>query len=110
MTRAATVLVASVVLVSISAAAQTAGPGPVIVQGAMQIEVEKMASRLENVKVERVGAWSFWIGTVDGYPVIVSKTLKGTANAAAATVLAIEHFRPVAIINQGTAGGHEPRV
>src|SRR6185503_18771341 len=38
----------------------------------------------------------------------VSKTLKGMSNAAAATVLAAERYRPVAIINQSTAGGHQP--
>ena len=111
MTRATLVLAVSLTIFSGSALAQQAPAGPpVVVQGAMQIEIEKLAERLENVKVEQVGAWSFWVGTVDGYPVIVSKTLKGTANAAAATVLAIEHFRPAAIINQGTAGGHEPGV
>lgn len=32
----------------------------------------------------------------------------GVSNAAAATVIAIEHYHPVAIVNQGTAGGHDP--
>jgi adenosylhomocysteine nucleosidase len=85
-----------------------AGPPPIVVQGAMPIEVEKLASRLENVKVEQIGGWTFWLGTVDSYPVVVSKTLKGTSNAAAATILAIEHYHPAAIVNQGTAGGHDP--
>jgi adenosylhomocysteine nucleosidase len=39
---------------------------------------------------------------------VISKTLKGMSNAAAATALAAERYHPVAIINQGTAGGHEP--
>jgi adenosylhomocysteine nucleosidase len=81
---------------------------PIVVQGAMQLEVEALAARLEGVAVERVGGWMFWTGAIDGYPVIVSKTLKGVSNAAAATVIAIERFHPVAVINQGTAGGHDP--
>jgi adenosylhomocysteine nucleosidase len=85
-----------------------AGAPPVVVQGAMPIEVEKLARRLDNVGVEQVGGWTFWRGTLDGYPVIVSKTLKGMSNAAAATVIAVEHYHPVAIVNQGTAGGHDP--
>jgi adenosylhomocysteine nucleosidase len=40
--------------------------------------------------------------------VIVSKTLKGVTNAAAATVIAAERYHALAIINQGTAGGHDP--
>ena len=85
-----------------------AGARPVIVQGAMRSETEKLASSLENVSVERVSGWTFWRGTIDGYPVIVSRTLKGIANAAAATAIAVERYNPIAIINQGTAGGHEP--
>lgn len=81
---------------------------PVVVQGAMQIEVEALVGRLAGVETETVAGWTFWRGTVDGYPVVVSKTQKGTANAAAATALAIERFRPRAIVDQGTSGGHDP--
>lgn len=95
--------------------APSAGSGthqlrPVIVQGAMDLEVTKLASRLENVRVEKVVSWTFWRGTLDGYPVIVSKTMKGMSNAAAATAIAAERYSPVAIVNQGTAGGHEPQL
>ena len=83
---------------------------PVIVQGAMDLEVKKLASRLDNVRVERVGGWTFWRGTLDGYPVIVSKTMKGLSNSAAATAIAAERYHPVAIVNQGTAGGHVPEL
>ena len=41
---------------------------------------------------------------------VISKTLKGMENAAAATALAAERYHPVAIINQGTAGGHVPEL
>jgi adenosylhomocysteine nucleosidase len=85
-----------------------AGARPVVVQGAMKSETDKLAGRLDNVTIEQVGGWTFWSGTVDGYPVIVSRTLKGVANAAAATAIAIGRYNPIAIINQGTAGGHEP--
>ena len=81
------------------------GSRPIVVQGAMPSETEKLVSRLDNARLEQVGEWKFWRGTLDGYPVIVSRTLKGVANAAAATAIAIERFHPIAIINQGTAGG-----
>ena len=90
-----------------SARAAPAEP-PVIVQGAMDVEIRKLAGAIENAREEKVSGWTFWSGTVDGYPVVISKTLKGMENAAAATVLAAERYHPVAIINQGTAGGHEP--
>lgn len=81
---------------------------PVVIQGAMPSETSKLVGRLEGVEVEQVGSWTFWHGRLDGYPVTVSKTLKGLANAAAATALAVERYRPAAIVNQGTAGGHDP--
>jgi adenosylhomocysteine nucleosidase len=100
------------ILITVSVSAFSQGPlaseRPVVVQGAMRSETEKLVSRLNNVSIERVGGWTFWRGTIDGYPVIVSRTLKGVANAAAATAIAIQRYNPIAIINQGTAGGYEP--
>jgi adenosylhomocysteine nucleosidase len=93
-----------------SAGAGARAPRPILVQGAMPIETERLASRLDAVSVETVGRWTFWRGTLDGYPVVVSKTLKGVSNVAAATTIAVERYRPAAIINQGTAGGHDPEL
>jgi adenosylhomocysteine nucleosidase len=80
----------------------------VVVQGAMDVEVRMLAAALDHVKEEKIEGWTFWSGMLDGYPVVVSKTLKGMSNAAAATALAAERYHPAAIINQGTAGGHDP--
>jgi adenosylhomocysteine nucleosidase len=81
---------------------------PVVVQGAMDVEVRTLAAALDDVTEEKIGGWTFWSGTLDGYPVVISKTLKGMSNTAAATALAAERYHPAAIINQGTAGGHDP--
>lgn len=84
---------------------------PILIQGPMPIEAENFAERLENVEIEQSGStFEFYIGTVDGYPVIVSKTGKGMENTAAATAIAIEKYNPAAIINQGTSGGHDPEL
>jgi adenosylhomocysteine nucleosidase len=80
---------------------------PVVIQGAMDVEIRRLAASLENATEETVSGWTFWSGTIDGYPVVISKTLKGLSNAAAATALAAERYHPAAIINQGTAGGHQ---
>jgi adenosylhomocysteine nucleosidase len=84
--------------------------GPVVVQGAMDVEIRKLAGAIQNATEEQVSGWTFWRGTVDGYPVVISKTLKGMENAAAATALAAERYHPIAIVNQGTAGGHVPEL
>jgi len=84
------------------------GRPPIVVQGAMDVEIRRLAGAIENAREEKIQGWTFWRGTVDGYPVVVSKTLKGMANAAAATALAAQLYHPAAIINQGTSGGHQP--
>ncbi|CAM3766855.1 5'-methylthioadenosine/S-adenosylhomocysteine nucleosidase [Cytobacillus oceanisediminis] len=81
---------------------------PILIQGPMPIEAEKFAQRLDKVKVEKSGTFVFYIGKLDKYPVIVAKTGKGMENTAAATAVAIEKYDPIAIINQGTSGGHDP--
>ena len=81
---------------------------PIIVQGPMPIEAEKFAEKLSDTEVEESGNFVFYKGTIDDYPVIVTKTSKGMENTAAATALAIEKYNPIAIINQGTSGGHDP--
>ena len=65
-------------------------PGAIVVQGAMDVEIRKIAAMLQNATEEQVSGWTFWRGTIDGYPVVVSKTLKGMENAAASTALAAE--------------------
>jgi len=81
---------------------------PIVIQGALPVESEQMASKLSNSTVETFGGWTFWKGSYQGYPVIISKTRMGMSNSAAATAIAIERYKPIAIINQGTSGGHDP--
>ncbi|MCE9950552.1 5'-methylthioadenosine/S-adenosylhomocysteine nucleosidase [Aeromonas allosaccharophila] len=81
---------------------------PILIQGAMDVEVDTMVSALQEKQALTIGAWTFWQGTLAGYPMVISRTEVGLANAAAATTLAIERFKPRLIINQGTSGGHDP--
>jgi adenosylhomocysteine nucleosidase len=83
---------------------------PILVEGAMPIEVQGFSKKLNDVKEEKSGAFVFYKGTLNHYPVIVVKTGKGMENAAAATAVAIEKYHPIAIINEGTAGGHDPNL
>lgn len=83
---------------------------PIIIQGAMDVETEKFAAELDNMEEVTISGWDFYKGTINGYPVVVSRTEIGMTNAAVATTLGIENFNPIAIINQGTAGGHDPEL
>ncbi|GAA0742712.1 5'-methylthioadenosine/S-adenosylhomocysteine nucleosidase [Clostridium oceanicum] len=81
---------------------------PIVIQGAMDVETENLVKQLKNVEEIKYRGWKFWKGTIDEFPVVVSKTEIGMTNAAVSTLLAIEKFNPRAIINQGTSGGHAP--
>lgn len=81
---------------------------PILLEGAMNIETEIFVRALKNPTAYRELNYLFVAGTYKNYPVVVVRTEQGLANAAAATALAIKKFNPIAVINQGTAGGHDP--
>lgn len=83
---------------------------PILVQGAMDMETDVLINALDNAKKVHHGSWTFWEGEIKGYPVVVSRTEIGLANAAASTTLGITLYDPKAIINQGTSGGHDPEL
>lgn len=82
----------------------------ILIQGAMEEETALLISALEDSQEIILGAWMFTKGMINDCSVVISRTRIGMTNAAASTVLAIEHFKPDYIINQGTAGGHDPNL
>ena len=81
---------------------------PIVIEGAMNTETEVLIRALKNPVVYRELNYMFVAGTYKDYPVVIVRTEIGVANAAASTALAIKKFNPCAVINQGTAGGHDP--
>ncbi len=79
---------------------------PLMIQGAMNVEIENLVKSLKNPVAYRFSNYFYVAGTYKNYPVVIARTEQGMANAAASTVIGIEKFNPVAVINQGTAGGH----
>ena len=67
-----------------------------------------MIAALADAETIDIDNFHFVRGTLDGYPVIVSRTEQGISNAAVTTALAMQNFDPIAVINQGTAGGYDP--
>ncbi|AVQ21614.1 5'-methylthioadenosine/S-adenosylhomocysteine nucleosidase [Fusobacterium necrophorum] len=82
----------------------------ILVQGAMDMEIEHLVNALEGKTKEQFGSWTFWKGNIGKNTVIVSRTEIGLTNASAATTLGIEKYSPTIIINQGTSGGHDPKL
>lgn len=83
---------------------------PILIQGAMNIETDALVRSLKKPVVYRYNNYLFVAGTYRNYPIVISRTEQGLSNAAASTILAIEKFNPVVVINQGTAGGSDPAV
>ena len=77
---------------------------PIVIQGALQSEIDLLLEQVAPCGRREIGGFVFYEGTLDGYPVVISKTKMGEIAAAIATTLAIEHYDPAWILNQGTAG------
>jgi adenosylhomocysteine nucleosidase len=82
----------------------------VLVQGALDVEIEPLLAALEGRQAKQISSWTFWQGRIGAKQVVVSRTEVGPINAVAATVLGIERYKPMLIINQGTAGAHNPEL
>lgn len=79
----------------------------ILIQGAMDIEVNYFINLLENKKFTKFAEYEFYEGTINNTKIIVSKTLIGTINATMATTIGIIKFKPNIVINQGIAGAHK---
>ncbi|WP_294514388.1 5'-methylthioadenosine/S-adenosylhomocysteine nucleosidase [uncultured Intestinimonas sp.] len=80
--------------------------GPILIQGAMDVETDRTVERLENCREETIAGFRFWQGRYAGLDLAVSCTEVGMVAAAAATALGIQRFSPSLVLNQGTAGAH----
>ena len=73
--------------------------------GAMDCEVNKLKSKLQDLKEIKHGELLINTGKLHGHNVIVVKSGVGKVNAALCTQYIIDKFEPDYIINTGIAGG-----
>ena len=78
----------------------------ILIQGAMDIEVEYLISKLNNIEKIIISEYEFWTGNIGSNKIIISKTRIGTLNATISTTIGIINFHPDFVINQGIAGAH----
>ncbi len=79
---------------------------PIVIQGAMEMEVDELLKLINIEKEENINGFKFYIGQINEYPVIISETQIGIINVSMATLIAIQKYNPKVIINQGIAGSH----
>lgn len=65
----------------------------IVVQGALDSELQPLLAALEGKEQIQIAAWTFWRGRVGAKRVVVSRTEVGPINAVAATTLAAEDIR-----------------
>lgn len=78
----------------------------ILIQGAMDIEIEYLVSKLENKKEKIMAGYEFYEGNINEIKLVISKTLVGTINSSIATTIGLINFKPDIVINQGIAGAH----
>ena len=72
---------------------------------AMEIELQKIRSLMQNVKTEKISSVNFNIGKLYGKDCVVAVSGVGKVNAAACAQSMILKYNPEFIINVGVAGG-----
>ena len=73
---------------------------------AMDIELEGYKNILNNLSKEQIIGHEFLIGDYQDNKIVITKCGIGKVNAAAITLLLVEHYNPDLIINSGIAGGY----
>lgn len=82
----------------------------ILIQGAMDIEVEHFIRNLEKKEKHTIAGYEFYTGYIHTSKIIISKTLVGVVNATTSTTIGIMTFHPDIVINQGIAGSHKTNI
>lgn len=73
--------------------------------GAMEQEVEILRGKIEEQVIDTIAGCEFIAGKIGHHDVVLVKSGIGKVNAAVATTLLIQLYKPDAVLNTGSAGG-----
>jgi adenosylhomocysteine nucleosidase len=76
--------------------------------GAMEEELTLLRQAMKNTKTGFFGVFEFITGSLEGKEAVLLRSGIGKVNAAIGCALMIDHYKPEAIINTGSAGGIDP--
>lgn len=71
-------------------------------------ELQPLIAKLTDARSETRAGWRFWLGTLGGRSVVLTRTEGDPLNAVAATTLAIRRYAPRLVITYGAARAHDP--
>lgn len=77
----------------------------IAVIGAMEEEIEILRHEIGLGKISTIANIEFIEGKVGPHQVVVTKSGIGKVNAAMATAILLQHFKPDIVLNTGSAGG-----
>jgi adenosylhomocysteine nucleosidase len=80
----------------------------VLLTAATDAELQPLIRQLGSAHTETRAAWTFWLGTLGGHPVALTRTEGDPLNAVAATTLAVRHYAPKLVVTFGAARAHDP--
>ena len=75
--------------------------------GAMEEEVELLREEIGSAKTTVIAGCEFIEGEIGGRDVVLVKSGIGKVNAAVATTLLLDNFKPDVVLNTGSAGGFQ---
>lgn len=79
-----------------------------LLAAANDAELQPLIARLASPRTATRAAWTFWLGTLDGKSVALTRTEGDPLNAVAATTLAIRRYHPRLVVTYGLARPHDP--
>lgn len=77
----------------------------IAILGAIPEEVQLLKSQLQKPKIKKIMGFDFYAGKLHNQEIILGETGVGKVNAAVATTLIINNFKPDLILFTGVAGG-----
>ncbi|MBS0633536.1 MAG: hypothetical protein JSS11_16625 [Verrucomicrobia bacterium] len=80
----------------------------VLLAAADDATLQPLIARLANPHTETRASWTFWLGTLGGKSVVLTRTEGDPLNAVAAATLAIRRYAPKLVVSYGSARAHDP--
>ena len=88
--------------------AAAASGAEILLAASTDAELKPLLEKLKDSRTESRAAWQFWLGTLEGKQVVLTRTEGDPLNAVAATTLAIRRYSPKLIVTFGSSRAHDP--